>query len=202
MPKITAEILVSLQETLDTAEIGYKLLCSDSSQQRRAGLRNLVVFGRAVTNVLQNLRSSEPTFDEWYQKYVGEMVSDEMMNFFYKLRSEILKEGTVKTKSGVCLNFSTDDIQRLPKPPHAKGLFICDNIGGSGWIVELPDGSTEKYYTTFPNEMASIKVEFPNSPKKHLGKEITDDSIQSLCRLYLDYLQRIVKEAKMQFSKK
>jgi hypothetical protein len=95
-PKRTQDILRSLQETMDTAEYGYKMLINRKPPERLVGLRNLVVFGRAVTNVLQNLRNTEPDFDGWYEKYRIEMQSDPLMNYFYKLRSEILKEGQLK----------------------------------------------------------------------------------------------------------
>ncbi len=56
----TAEqILKEAEDTLYTAELGLCLMKGRNPKQRMAGLRNLVVFGRAVTNVLQNLRTTE-----------------------------------------------------------------------------------------------------------------------------------------------
>lgn len=71
----TATILRDVADTLRTAQLGLKDVCSTAEPGRRLpGLRNLVVFGRAVTNVLQNLRSTEPEFDRWYQPYVERCV--------------------------------------------------------------------------------------------------------------------------------
>jgi len=202
-PKKTHDILRSLQDTMNTAEYGYKMLINGKPPERLVGLRNLVVFGRAVTNILQNLRDMEPDFDGWYEKYRAEMQSDPLMNYFYELRSEILKEGQLRVGvrayiKKMCL---PTDFQRFgPRPPNAKGFFIGDNLGGTGWEVQLPDGSIEKYYVDMPSDIGSVTLKFPNPPKSHRGKEIANDSVQSLSRHYLDYLQQIVKDAKTRFA--
>lgn len=48
-------------------------LRGSDAKARIAGLRNVVVFGRAVTNVLQNLPSTEREFDAWYEPHVQAM---------------------------------------------------------------------------------------------------------------------------------
>src|SRR5690242_9000890 len=95
----TAQILQRARDTLRTAQLGLQDVAAGGPERRLGGLRNLVVFGRAVTNVLQNLRSTEPRFDEWYAKYVVEMKEDPLLRYFYVLRSEILKEGKLPTGS-------------------------------------------------------------------------------------------------------
>ena len=56
------------------------------------------VFGRAVTNVLQHLRSFDPydegAFDRWYEPWVTEMRTDPLLRYFYELRSAFLKDIT------------------------------------------------------------------------------------------------------------
>ncbi len=57
--------------------------------------RLLVEFGRAVTNVLQNIRTYDrDRFDRWYEPIQKQMASDPLLKHFYKIRSEILKEGS------------------------------------------------------------------------------------------------------------
>ena len=65
------KVLENTNRLLDTAEFGYKTLTASSPKNRLAGLMNVVVFGRAVTNALQKLRTIEPEFDNWYSKYVA-----------------------------------------------------------------------------------------------------------------------------------
>ena len=145
--RTTSDILKDAQEILATAEHGFEDLAKGPRNRKLSGLRNLIVFGRAVTNILQNLRSTEPKFDEWYERYKNEMMSDPLMKYFYNLRSEILKEGSLKVSTHTYISHLQlpHDLARFgPPPPNAKAFFIGDNLGGTGWEVQLPDGSVEK----------------------------------------------------------
>ena len=166
----TCDILKSLQDTLNTAEFGYETFTNGSPPQKMVGLRNLVVFGRAVTNVLQNLSNIEPEFDDWYGKYQDEMKADELMKYFYKLRSEILKEGKLDVGVGVHIKHLSlpNDMSRFGRPPpNAKSFFIGDRLGGTGWVVQLADGSTENYYVDLPSDIGSVTFLFPNPPQSY-----------------------------------
>ena len=52
---------------MDGLQIRLAGLQSTDPRTRIDSVRNVIVFGRAVTNVLQNLRSTEGMFDEWYR---------------------------------------------------------------------------------------------------------------------------------------
>ena len=201
MAKSTSSVLQRTEETLYTAMLGLKALESSDPRERMAGLRNLIVFGRAVTNVLQNLRSIEPEFESWYSPYVAEMSVDPLMKFFYKLRSEILKQGSLPT--GFEMTFSGNPyelIKRSQPPPGAKSFFIGDEIGGSGWEVELPDGSKIKYYVAIPSDLPNfdltIKLYFSGAPESMRGVHIKE-----LCAKYIAYLDKLTKEAKRKFHR-
>jgi hypothetical protein len=198
--KTIAEVLRRAQDTLFTAQLGLEHVKSQNPRARLAGLRNVVVFGRSVTNVLQNLRSLKQDFDDWYQPYVKEMEADELMRFFYKLRSEILKQGAVDVHSSVRLNGDLMAVFRHYKaPPRAKGFFIGDPIGGSGWEVEVGEGETEKYYVQLPNEIPGLRVDmkihFSQAPEAFQGASATE-----LCERYLAYLEGMVADAKKVFQ--
>ena len=201
--RTTADILRAAQETLATAEQGLQDLTKGPTERKLAGLRNLVVFGRAVTNVLQNLRSTEAKFDEWYQTYRQQMECDALMSFFYNLRSQILKEGLLERSTHVHIRQLRipEDLERFgPPPPNARAFFIGDNLGGSGWEVELPDGSVDKYYVQLPFDIGSVSVHFPEAPDSHLGQEVSDSSVEALSGMYIGYLRRVVESAKRQFE--
>jgi hypothetical protein len=201
--RTTTDIIRSAEDTLKTAIEGLEDLDKGPQERKLSGLRNLVVFGRAVTNIIQNLRSKEPDFDTWYEKYQEEMKRDPLMKYFYELRSKILKEGVLKTSTGIFIRQLKipEDLGRLgPPPPNAKGFFVGDSLGGSGWKVQLPDSSTEKYYVEIPSDIASVSVHFPDAPKYHLGKEIKDTSVPNLAKLYINYLRRLVAAAKEKFE--
>lgn len=199
----TIGIIRSAEETLKTAEQGLKDLIKGSPERKLSGLRNLVVFGRAVTNVLQNLRSTESDFETWYKRYKEEMRNDPLMKYFYELRSKILKEGILETSTRTYirqLRIPEDLAHFDPPPPNVKRFFIGDNLGGSGWEIQLPDGSIEKYYVELPSDIGSVSLHFPDAPKYHLGQEINDTSIPNLAKLYINYLHQLVEAAKERFK--
>ncbi len=202
MAKTTSSILERAQETLYTATLGLKALGSANPQERMAGLRNLVVFGRSVTFVLQNLRSTEPDFDSWYEKYISEMKADPLMAFFNNLRSVILKEGELRIHTSMTFSGNPYEvIKRYPPPPGAKGFFIGDQIGGSGWEVELPDGSVAKYYVAIPSDLPNLdltmRVHLSGAPEQFRGA-----LVEELCEKYISYLDGMVQEAKRHFTKR
>jgi len=198
--KTTNEIISRAEDTLFTVQLGLEHMKGQDPRARLAGLRNLVVFGRSVTNILQNLRSTEPKFDEWYQPYVKEMEVDELMRFFYKLRSEILKEGAVAVHSSMSLNGDPMEVfKHFKAPPRAKSFFIGDRIGGSGWEVEVGEGETEKYYVQFPNEIPGLRVDI-NIHLSHAPERFEGVPATELCEWYLTYLARMVADAKKVFQ--
>lgn len=194
-----------MRETLKTAELGFALLTKGPPNVKLCGLRNLVVFGRAVTFVLQNLRSTEPEFEEWYTNYKEQMNSDPLMVYFKNVRNELEKKGVLRLSVRTYLksfNYPQDMARFGPPPPNAKSFFIGDQLGGSGWEIMLPDGSTGKYYVNLPSDIGTVSLHFPKSPDSHLGKRIVDNSIETMSRAYLAYLHMLIKEATEKFERK
>lgn len=201
MTRTTEIILKEAEDTLYTARLGLDLLNGKDPKPRIAGLRNLVVFGRAVTNVLQNLRSTvgEP-FDEWYQPKVKEMSNDQVLKYFYKLRSQILKQGSVNTS--VSMSLSGNPMALMHKyqaPSGAKIFFMGDNLGGCGWEVEVDDGVIEKYYVDVPDNIEGLKMNI-NIHLLDAPEKLKEHNIQELSEHYLAYLGKLVTEAKRIFK--
>lgn len=171
------------------------------------GIYNVAVFGRSVTLALQTMRSVDRDgFNKWYASFVAQMENDPLLGYFTALRNEILKEGppAVYTKAEF-RNFNTAQLAPLIEnpPPGAKanGWFVGDTAGGSGWFVELPDGTTAKYYVPLPDDIDfKIELHLPDAPRAHLGQRLADTSIVGLCRLYVKYLTRLVYEAEHHFG--
>ena len=150
-------VIARTEAILHTARLGLEDVKGNDARRRIAGIHNVATFGRAVTNVLQNLRSIATGFDAWYQPKVAEMAGDPLMRFFYTVRSEILKQGAVTVSSGVQFSGNLMEMmKRFEPPPRAKGFFIADYIGGSGWKVETTDGTTEKYYVELPTDLPGL----------------------------------------------
>lgn len=188
-----SEVLSSARSTLETAQLGLdSFLHGNTEAHRTAGLRNAIVFGRAVTNVLQNLRSvlEKVSFDSWYESKRIEMAADPTFKYLYELRSQILKEGTYgKISTSLQINYmDTSFLASIPQPPSAKGFFIGDELGGSGWIIQQPDGSQEKYYASIPVTVdATILTKFvSNTSEKNL--EPPHEPIDVMLKRYMTYL--------------
>jgi hypothetical protein len=194
------EIISQADETLQTSAFGLHLVNLDDPHARKIGLRNTVVFGRAVTNIIQNLRSVVDDFDDWYGPWVTRMKADETMQYLYKVRSEILKKGELKT--GITMSIQQLDTQILMSvvpspPPGATSFIIGDSIGGTGWEIALPNGETEMFYVNVPETPGlqfKIDVHFAASPLA-----VRDKTIQQVCTHYVDTLRLIVEDARQKF---
>jgi hypothetical protein len=195
---MTSDILRDAQDTLRTAEQGLNDLANGSPERRLAGLRNAVVFSRAVTNVLQNLRGVEPGFDAWYGPIATALANDPLMKFFYRLRSEILKQGSLRLSGSVSihsLSLPLDAARFGPKPPNATGFFVGDHVGGAGWYIRLPDGSTEKYYIDFPADIGRLETLFVDAPEEARSRSVVD-----LTTCYVVRMSEILQSAKEYFG--
>ena len=159
-----------------------------------AGFRNAVVFGRAVTNVVEHLRGKVEDFDKWYKPRSTGLGQDEGFATLYKLRSQILKEGT--GDPGVSVHIKSLDsggialLMRNP-PTGALGFFIGDSTGGSGWEVAVGDGETEKFYVTLPS---SIDVS--------VAYQVGDENAGELLTRYLDAMGSLIAEAGAKWGEK
>jgi hypothetical protein len=131
------------------------------------------------------------------------MESDPLLRYFYKLRSVILKEGALDVHTSLRierLDFGSLFNRLPPPPPGASNFVIGDQVGGSGWEIQLPDGSTEKYYVELPADIGLItKFHFPDAPSEHLSSAIEDTSIENLSLMYVSYLEELVADAAERF---
>ena len=82
-----------------------------------------------------------------------------------------------------------------PPPPHAESAFMGDSEGRSGWIVKMPDGSTEKYFVKVPESVAKIDVIFRDAPKS-----LEHVSVVVIVERYLSYLEGLISEARQRFA--
>ena len=196
------EILSRAEETLKTARHGLDDLANADRSRRFTGLRNLIVFGRSFTWVLQNLRSVIPaSFDEWYKPEQENMVKDPLMRYFIDARNELEKQGKLSVATSAAIHsFSPyTDMKKFGTPPiGAKSFFVGDSLGGTGWEVELANGRTEKYYVALPNSIGEVKQHFVNFPEAK-APELAGKSIDVICALYLERLDALLERARQYF---
>lgn len=195
----TAEgVLRKAEELLATARLGLEALEGDDPTRRPSGMHNVAVFGRSVTIVLQNLRSAvdRDAFEVWYAPHVERMKAEPVFRYFVDLRNEILKKGPPEMRTNTEVGFLNgrmlNELVRQA-PPGAREMFIGDALGGSGFEVELPDGSIEKYYVALPRDW-DVHV------RLHVPAPSLDEPIATLSQTYLDGLGEIVADARRTFG--
>ncbi|PDT57098.1 hypothetical protein CO678_35050 [Bradyrhizobium diazoefficiens] len=169
----------------------------NTPERAKGGLYNAVVFGRMITFSLQNLRGVIPDFDGWYTGKQNELRSNALASYFVTLRNSIEKQAMDHTGNiGDIKRFGGSDIAKLgPPPPGATAFFIGDSTGGSGWMVQKPDGSTEPHYIDLPAEIGSVMMNLPNAPGRY-----RDMPARQLVAEYLDLLAEVVSEARAKFA--
>lgn len=195
------EIFSRIDETMAVARLGYEDLTGESRQRRMVGLRNLIVFGRSVTFVIQNLKSAvgETRFDEWYMPIQEELKADPVMKYFVTLRNDLEKKGRLPVAVSAHIHrLSFEDLNKLPRPPGATSLFIGDSQGGSGWEIEFADGSKERYYIELPASVAEVRQYFHELPVPD-DHELKNRSIQDLAHYFLMRLDKVVESARLEF---
>lgn len=200
--RFATELLAAAAETLETAERGLSdLLDAGRPEAWLPGVRNLIVFGRSVTNLLQNLRTPlGAAFDEWYGPIQTAAAGDELLKGFDRLRAEIVTAGSVPIGDS-SIHMERLDTRELASlmhnpPPGARTFFMRDHRGGSGWEVALPDGTTEKYYVALRADVgATTRLRLENTPATHGGELLADTSVEALSQHYIEYLRRLVHDA-------
>jgi hypothetical protein len=205
MSNNSAEIEAVMQrvnDTLDTARLGLSDLLDTTRNRRMSGLRNLIAFGRSVTFVLQNLRSVVPpgAFNTWYEPHQEALKADPLMRYFVDARNELEKQGKLSVVTSAHIHsLSTDDIKKFGRPPvGARSFFIGDQLGGSGWEVELADGSKEKYYVELPSSVGTVTQHFSNLPEA-MSPELKGATIENLAQRYIERLATLVAAARTHF---
>jgi len=134
------------------------------------------------------------------------MRRDPLLRWFNELRNDMLKAVSPPTTMSMHIrHLDSSQLQPLfdNPPPGARSFFIGDSVGGSGWEVERPDGETEKYYVQLPPEVEAnitTALHLPEPPTEHLGRHLDDTSICYLVRLYVDYVEQLLRAANSDLS--
>jgi hypothetical protein len=194
-------VLRRAEEIFQTAKHGFEDLTGPNRARRFTGLRNLIVFGRSITFVLQNLRSIvREQFDEWYAPKQEEMRKDPLMRYFVDARNEVLKQGKLNVATHATIHHLLGrDFKKFgPPPPGAVNFVIGDSLGGTGWEVQLLDGTKEMYYIELPTELGTVTQHFANLPEAN-DPQLKGKAVEELCDLYLRRLEALLDDARQHF---
>ncbi len=198
-----AEVLRATRQILGNVQLGLGDIKATDPSRRSAGLHNVVVFGRAVTISLQRLKNVAPGFSDWYGEVIPE--NDPLLDYINTLRIRILKQGVVpRVKTSFQIDsFSGNLTEVLQGEPPAgwSEMFIGDGLGGSGWILNLPDGTQAKYYADLnPSFPGSFTSTLDDAPSEFLGEPLTDTTIAGVTSEYVGWLEKLVAEAERRFG--
>ncbi|MCF3593462.1 hypothetical protein LZG00_05565 [Rhodobacteraceae bacterium LMO-12] len=198
----TEEVLRRAEEVLFAAEAGLSDLESTNARTRNLGLRNLIVFGRSVTFVIQNLRGKEPEFDEWYAVKQSEMKEDPAFKFFLEARNKLEKQGKLGVSSSCQIRALTPETMKNveKQPPWADGFVIGDRLGGTGWTKKLPNGDELTYYVDLPTEIGKVEQRFMDF-EGYLKDGLSEKTVDELSRHYVEKLAEILDSARSRFLK-
>lgn len=94
-------------------------------------------------------------------------------------------------------SLNSGDLRWDLAPPGATGFFVGDQLGGSGWEVELPDGSKEKYYTEVPGNV-TVSQHFSDISADQFP-ELQGLTIEEAAKLYIDEMAALLERARNRF---
>lgn len=183
------------KDRLRTSRFGLQDMISHPDR-RLSGLMNAVVFGRMATFALQNMSSSVPTFDEWYERVRKEFQQDPLMRAFHQLRNQIEKQTEIALNHGLFVtSFSSADIPK-PAPEFATSFVLgsAQHGNANGWILSYPDGTEGFYPVTLPPENVRNVISFRDFPSEYQYEEA-----ETLIEMFLANLERVVERAEKQF---
>jgi hypothetical protein len=195
------DILRSAHEALDTAHLGYAMV-RDVPSRRLPGLRNVVMFGAFVGASFEELRESGPHGNDWYKSIRKKIVDSPVTRLFRELQTEFRKRDAAGVSSQARLktfNYPAD-LEKLGKrPPRATELFMGDEIGGTGWEVELAPGRRGKYYVVLPAEYGTVDVFLSNTPIVQTSRDPRPIDIVDTSDRYVSLLDDTLRGAELQF---
>ncbi len=167
---------------------------------------NIVIWGRILINHVQDLKYyDEQLFEKWFHKYRLEIfgkpeeeakklgLPDKKLNYLIQARNKLEHEEMPKFNSTMQIKQLNLPKDLGPPPPNATGVFI-DGFG-AGWLIKMPDSTSEKLYVSLPVDKAKITIK---------PIDLTDldiNSIIDLLNYYVDYLTRMVEDARKTFTK-
>jgi hypothetical protein len=197
----TAEVVgifERIEETIEMAEHGLAGWCGDDNDLRIPGLKNFLVYARAITNVVQNLRNKVEGFDAWYCDVEARMRSDDRMRYLYKLRTEILKAGATPVAFSIeprppwrNVRMDSRDLE-TPPFPGAQWLLKAD---GASWEGISETGEPFKVWSKVPHQWGLYWQTFGDLPGLPVPEKLRRVSITETCEAHLQALCAIVDEA-------
>lgn len=195
----------SEEQILDNAETlfakavqGYRNYQHADGEKKIHGIFDVPTYGRATTRTLQQLRSIDVGFDEWWAPRRQVLEDDPVCKYIWNLRNKILKEGEGSFSN--VLEIDHLNSSDIPQPPWADGTFISDEYGGDGFIIKGPDGEETKIYSDLGLEGVNSYQVFSDLREDFDPETYPTSSVEKSLAYYLKIIGEIVTDAKDRFG--
>jgi hypothetical protein len=195
------ELLRIAHETLDTAHLGYAVV-RDVPARRLPGLRNVAMFGGMVCALFEELHDSGPQGREWYRSIRKKLKDSVVTRLFRELQEEFRKRDAAGVSSQARLrtfNYPADLDKLGKRPAKATELFMGDEIGGTGWEIELAPGRRNKYYVVLPAEYGTVDGFLSSTPIVQTSRDPRPVDIVDACDRYVSLLDDTLRGAELHF---
>lgn len=133
-----SQVVTRADTMLRMVSQGFRDMGEADEDRVLLGFLGVVVFGRSMTLVMQNLRTYDrEAFERWHEPWQEEMKGDPLMLYFYKLRTMVVHKdapaiGSVLAATGKSAppigSITVDD---LPPPDGHLGEPIDDTSMGN-----------------------------------------------------------------------
>lgn len=197
MGNTAASTIREAEQTLRTARSGLLDLCGSGRPRRLPGLRNLLVFGQAVIDILGYGDMTDPKYGPWFEHQRQTIESEPLMQHMARIRELVLARTELPHYSSVSPKFKPTEIARLGSAPAgAKGFFLGNDSLGIGWLIGFASGGEERYFVEFPGTFSidelvdALPVPADESLKRPL---------EELCAFYFARLDQLLGEARREF---
>ena len=187
------------ERRLKAAYWGFKQFQDANGEDKLIGLVNAVTAGRSVTWILQKNLNDVDGFDEWYSNCQDVLKNDDICSHMVDVRNKIEKEGDEGVTDYSRVTTNSEELRRAA-PSWADRIFIGDNYGGSGFIIEQPDGEDMRIYYDFPglDIESGLFFEDLDSNNEGMFREVID--AEDDLKYYLKVMFEIVNDAKDRFG--
>ena len=168
----------------------FDLICkSRSVDEFEDHFASFLAAARTVTLALQHDLNGNPGFAEWYAIKQKEMAEDELCKFFLNVRNADLHTGKTAITSSMKIRGSL----KLSAP--LGGAIAINNRG----VYEIYNpGKPDQKIVEKAMPDVERTIYFVKPPKNHLGASIAEKNPIEICRIYKEYLENLVCEAKRQ----
>jgi len=164
----------------------------DSSNDYTIFIANLNAFvsaARSTTLIMQTEFNSVTGFTDWYKDKQENMKNDKDFQFFNKLRVD------------------TEHVRPFNTPSTYKTTFLGDMTISAGKVVDIPLGKVDNRGNIVVDDQSPVRID--EKPSDSIKRSTTrsyffteregEDAIL-FCGIYLDKIQKIVKECCSRFQ--